>query len=113
MGGVVPYTTYFARSSYLSDHKNLITSFTKAIQKGLDFVHTSSDEEVAKAILPQFPDTSLTDLTEVVKRYRSADTWPTTTEYKKESFEHLQEIMQAAGELDKTVSYEKLKYNGK
>lgn len=110
MGGVVPYTTYFARTSYLEENKELIENFTKAIQQGLDFVHNSSDEEVAKAILPQFPDTSLEDLTTVIARYRSIDAWPETTEYKEESFNHLQEIMQAAGELDTLAPYEDLKF---
>lgn len=110
MGGVVPYTTYFARKSYLEENRELIQNFTKAIQQGLDFVHNSSDEEVAEAILPQFPDTSLENLTKVVARYRSIDAWPKTTEYKEESFNHLQEIMQAAGELEELAPYQDLKF---
>ena len=110
MGGVVPYTTYFARKSYLEENRELIQNFTKAIQQGLDFVHNSSDEEVAEAILPQFPDTSLEDLTKVVARYRSIDAWPKATEYKEESFNHLQEIMQAAGELEELAPYQDLKF---
>ena len=61
-------------------------------------------------ILNQFPDTSLNDLVGVVERYRSVDTWPTTTEFSSESFYHLQEIMQAANELEDTVKYEDLIY---
>ena len=111
LGGVVPYTTYFARNSYLTKNNNLIKGFRNAIQKGLDFVHNSNDEEVAKAIINQFPDTSLKDITDVVKRYRKIEAWPKTTEYKKESFDHLQEIMKNANELDKKVSYDKLKHD--
>lgn len=110
LGGVVPYTTYFARNSYLTKNNDLIKSFRDVIQKGLDFVHNSTDEEVAKAIINQFPDTSLKDITNVVKRYREIEAWPKITEYKKESFDHLQEIMENANELDKKVSYDKLKY---
>lgn len=110
LGRVVPYTAYFARDSYLKNHKDLIQQFTNAIQKGLDFVHQHSDEEVAKAILNQFPDTSLKDVTKVVSRYRQIEAWPTTTEFKEESFNHLQEIMQAAKELDTKVPYQELIY---
>ena len=39
LGGVVPYTSFFARDSYLNNNKELIDNFEKAIQKGLDFVH--------------------------------------------------------------------------
>lgn len=57
-----------------------------------------------------FPDTSLTDLTGVIERYRSIDAWPTTTTFNSESFYHLQDIMMAANELDNTVKYEDLIY---
>lgn len=110
LGGIVPYTSYSARNSYLEKNPEIIEKFTRAIQKGLDFVHNHSDEEVAKAILDFFPDTSLTDLTGVMERYRSIDAWPTTTTFSSESFYHLQDIMMAANELDSTVKYEDLIY---
>ena len=110
LGGVVPYTSYSARSSYLEKNPEIIEKFTRAIQKGLDYVHNSSDEEVANAILSFFPDTSLNDLAGVIERYRSIDAWPTTTKFSSESFYHLQEIMQAANELNSSVKYEDLIY---
>lgn len=110
LGGVVPYTSFFARDSYLKEHEELISNFTKAIQRGLDFVHEKSDEEVAKAILGQFPDTSLDDLTKVVARYREIEAWPTTTEFTEESFDHLQEIMINANELESKVPFSDLIY---
>lgn len=111
LGGVVPYTSYSARISYIKNHPEIITNFTKAIQKGLDFVKTHSDKEVAEVILDQFPDTSLNDLEKVVKRYRDADTWPTTTTFSEESFDHLQDIMIDNGVLTSKVPYSKLIYD--
>jgi len=113
LGGVVPYTSYSARKSYINDNKELINSFSKAIQKGLDYVHNHSDKEVAEVILNQFPDTSLNDLEKVVKRYRSIDAWPDTTKFSEKSFNHLQDIMVDNGELKNKVDYDKLIYNEK
>lgn len=110
LGGVVPYTAFFARDSYLNDNKELIENFDKAIQKGIDFVHNSSDKKVAEAIIDQFPDTSLDDLTKIVKRYRSIDAWPDNTEFTREEFDHLQDIMINAGELDSKVPFSDLMY---
>ena len=110
LGGVVPYTAFFARDSYLNDNKELIENFDKAIQKGIDFVHNSSDKKVAEAIIDQFPDTSLDDLTKIVKRYRSIDAWPDNTEFTEEEFDHLQDIMINAGELDSKVPFSDLMY---
>ena len=92
LGGIVPYTSYSAKNSYILNNKNTIESFTHAIQRGLDFVHSHSDLEVAKAIINQFPDTSLSDLEKV-------------------SFDHLQNIMLDYGAIDSKVSYGKLIYN--
>lgn len=110
LGGIVPYTSYSARKSFINENEKLITDFTKAIQKGLDFVHDNSSETIAKSILEFFPDTSLSDLTKVIERYKSQDTWPKTTDFTKESFEHLQKIMIASNELKQIVPYEELIY---
>lgn len=110
LGGVVPYTSYSARISFIEENPDLIAGFNRAVQKGLDYVHSHSDEEVAETILSFFPDTSLNDLTEVVGRYREIDAWPTTTSFTEESFNHLQDIMIDAGELEEKVSYSELSY---
>lgn len=110
LGGVVPYTSYSAKTSYINENPEIIESFTKALQKGLDFVHNSTDEEVAKSIIDFFPDTSLKDLESVIARYRGIDAWPTTTEFTEESFNHLQDIMIASKELEEKVPYKDLIY---
>lgn len=110
IGGNVPYTSFSARNSYIKNNKNTIKNFDKAIQKGLNYVHTHSDLEVAKTVLKQFPDTSLNDLESSIKRYRENDTWPKNTNFSKESFDHLQDIMIDYGSIDKKVSYDKLTY---
>ncbi len=110
LGGIVPYTSYSARKSFINENKELIKNFTKAIQRGLDFVYNHSDKEVAKAILKQFPDTSLNDLEKAIKRYRENDTWPKSTDFTQKSFDHLQDIMIDNGAIEKKVPYEKLMY---
>lgn len=113
LGGTVPYTSYSARSSFIENNKELISDFSKAIQMGLDYVHTHSDLEVAEVIINQFPDTSLDDLKEAIRRYRAIEAWPKTTDFSKDSFDHLQDIMIDYGALEKKVPYDKLIYNEK
>lgn len=108
LGGVVPYTAYNAKKSYIEKNPGVIQGFTNAIQKGLDYVHNHSNEEVAEKILPYFPDTSLNDLTKIVERYRKADSWYKTTYINEEDFNHIQTIVEKAGELTKRVSYNDL-----
>ena len=51
LGGVVPYTTYFARTSYLEENEDTIQDFTSAIQKGLERLEKMTKEEAAHEIL--------------------------------------------------------------
>ena len=110
LGGVVPYTSFSARKSFIENNSDLIKRFNNAIQKGLDYVHSNSDMNVAKAVLKQFPDTSLNDLESAIKRYREIDAWPKTTEFSEESFNHLQDIMIDYGEITEKVPYSELFY---
>jgi len=110
IGGVVPYTAFNTKISFIEENENVIDGFTKAIQKGLDYVNETESSIVAEKILSFFPDTSLNDLTTAIERYKENDTWPTTTTFTKESFDHLQNIVIEAGFLEEKVPYEKLIY---
>ena len=110
LGGVVPYTAYNTRISYLEENPDIIEKFTRAIQKGLDFVHENDSKTIAISIIEDFPDTKLEDLITVIDRYKEADTWPKTTNFTEESFNLLQDIMINANQLGKRVSYSDLIY---
>ena len=113
LGGEVPYTVYNARKSYIENNMDVITSFSNAIQKSLDFTHSHSAEEIAKIILDYFPDTSLDDLTKLVDRYKKFDSWYKTTHIDENSYNHVLEIIDAAGELKGIAPYDKLIKNVK
>ncbi len=111
LGGEVPYTAYNAKKSYIENNPEVIEGFVKAIQKGLDYVYSHTDEELANLITSYFPDTSLNDLTNIIKRYRESDSWYKTTYITEEDFNHIQEIMKSAGELDTFAPYSELVTN--
>ena len=107
LGGIIPYTSYSARKSFIKDNPELIKSFEKAIQRGLDFVHKNDDTTIAKTIIGQFPDTPLDTIKSAVKSYKKIDAWPETTNFTEASFNHLQDIMIDYGIISK---YNKLIY---
>ncbi|MFA5408160.1 MAG: ABC transporter substrate-binding protein, partial [Bacilli bacterium] len=111
LGGEVPYTAYNARKSYIEENPKVIEGFTKAINKALTFVKEKSNEEIANSIYKFFPDLTLNELISVVKRYKEQDTWLKTTTLTEESFNHLQEIMISAGELNKEAPFKDLVNN--
>ena len=112
-GGEVPYTSYNAKKSFIDKNPKVIEGFTKAIDKGLKYVKETDSSIVAKDIYEFFPELSLNDLTAIIERYKTSDAWADSTNINKEDFNHLQEIMISAGELDKKAPYDKLIYQGK
>lgn len=106
----IPYTAYNAKTSYLEKNKDTIKAFERAIQKGLDFVHEKTSDEITTAIMNQFPDTSYNDIKSAVESYKKNDTWSKNTTFTKESFDHMQNIVIEAGFLNKKVSYNDLIY---
>lgn len=114
LGGEVPYTTFNALKSYVDKNPDIIEKFTKAIQKGLDYTHNHTDDELAKLLVDYFPDASLNDIEAVIKRYRDIDSWYKTTYITKEGYEHMQDIVEFNGFLEERVDYDKVvdnKYN--
>ena len=106
--GYVPYTSYSVKQSYLKMHGATVEKFTKALQKGMDFVQTHTPEEIAEVIAPQFAETELETITAIVRRYYEQDTWKENLIFEEESFDLLQEILEQAGELEKKAPYKTL-----
>ena len=104
----MPYTAFYARKSYIEHNKDVIRRFNNAINKGLEYVRTHNDNEVALAIIDQFPDTSFYDVEKIVKRYRDADSWLTTTSITEDSYKNLENIMIDNNLLDDYVPFDKL-----
>jgi NitT/TauT family transport system substrate-binding protein len=103
--GMVPYTAYSAKKSYIEKHPEIIQKFTNAIQKGLIYVNSHTPEQIAKVIKPQFPETKMDLLITIVKRYYDQQTWKDNAIFKEDSFKLLQNILEEAGELSKRASY--------
>jgi len=109
--GEIPYTAYFAKQSYLEKEADTVQRFTNAVAKGQRWVYEHTDAEVAAALLPFFPDTSLEVLTQVMARYRAIEAWNRTPVMKQEALEMLETVMESAGELSARVEFDKLVEN--
>lgn len=104
--GDLPYTAYFAKSSYMEENAELIQGFTNAVAKGEAWVKTHSAEEVAKLVAPHFADTDLELLTSAVENYQKVGAYCETPVMSKESFDRLQTVMESAGELSQRAAFD-------
>ncbi|MGI6549051.1 MAG: ABC transporter substrate-binding protein [Syntrophomonadales bacterium] len=106
--GEVPYTAYFTKKSTIENNPELIAKFTRAIYKAQQWVDTHSPEEIAQAIKPHFPDEPEDILISAVQRYKEQNSWKKDPLMLESDFYLLQDIIKAAGELDKIAPYDKV-----
>lgn len=111
LSGEMPYTAFYTKKSYLEENKDLLERFSKAINKGLEYVQTHTARETAEVILPQFTDSSLDELEMFVSRYKESDSWLSSTYIPEEYFKNLEDLMIGNDLLDNYVPYDELIYN--
>ena len=107
-GGNTPYTSYNALKSYIKNNKDTIKKFTKAINKGLKYVDKTDNKTLAKELVDYFPDMKEDELEKMVERYKSINAWKKTTYFSEEEFDHMEDILIEAKELDKKVPFKDL-----
>lgn len=108
LAGYIPYTCYSTTLNNLTDKKDLIQNFTNAIYEGMIWVQNHTSEEIAEALLPQFPDSNIELLTQVVQRYKDQDTWKPDLIMGEDGYNKLIEIIITAGELEEGAPYDKI-----
>lgn len=111
LSGEVPYTTFYARKSFIKNNEDVILSFTKALNEGIKYTEEHDAKEIAKVILPQFSSISLNDLTEIVNNYKKADSWFNDTTIPEKAFTNLLDMLKDNNLLKENVPYKDLVKN--
>ncbi len=112
-GGIVPYTAFNAKKSFINNNEDTINSFIKAINKGLEYIYKTDSSKVAEDVSGFFLDSKKEDLSIMIERYKQNEAWPKNSLIEEKEFNHIQDIIINANELDKKVSYNKLVFKGK
>jgi NitT/TauT family transport system substrate-binding protein len=107
-GGNTPYTSYNALKSYIKNNNDTIKKFTNAINKGLKYTEKTDNKTLAKDLIDYFPDMKVSELEKMIKRYKDINAWKKTTYFSKKEFEHMEDILIEANELDKKVHFKDL-----
>lgn len=110
LSGEMPYTTFYAKKSYIEKNEDIINGFIRAIDKGLKFTKENNEMTIAKVILPQFPDTSLNDVAKIVKRYKDADSFLDDHIVSEKLLSNLEDLLIDNKLLKNYVDYNKLIY---
>ena len=108
--GIVPYTTFNAKESYIKNHTNELKIFFDGINKGLNYVHNHSAKEIANIIRKEFPDTKIEDLEIMIQNYKENDSLFTTSDLSKESFNNLENMLIDNNEIKNKYKFNDLVY---
>lgn len=106
--GLLPYTVFMTKESFINENEEIVKSFTKAIYKAQQWVEEATPEEIAKVVQPYFDDTELDMLAASIERYKEQDSFATTPLLTEEAWDNLHDIMEEAGELPKRAPYDVL-----
>ncbi|WP_438350982.1 ABC transporter substrate-binding protein [Paenibacillus sp. FA6] len=104
--GLLPYTVFMSKQSYIKDNANTVQKFTNAVQKAQTWVAEHSPEEIADAIIPYFKDTDREIIISAVKRYQEQGTYATDPQLDDAEWNNLLDVMENAGELKERVARE-------
>lgn len=99
--GIVPYTCFSSLKSYFNKNEEKLAKFTRAIKKGLDYIHGNEIKDIIPHLTSFFTSSDNEELTSVVKNYLDIEAWPKTMQFTESNFNKLLEIVKEAGELEK------------
>ncbi len=101
--GEVPYTVIMVRQKMIDEDPVFCAAFVRALYRAQKWVWSATDEEVAAAMQPYFPDSSIETLALVAKSYRATDSWMKDPVMTEDAFTRLQDIIDGSGELSARV----------
>lgn len=106
--GLLPYTVFMTKESFINDNEDIVLNFTKAIYKAQQWVQETDSEEIAKVVHPYFEDSEIDMLASSIERYKQQDSFATSPLLSEDAWNNLQAIMEEAGELPQEAPYEEL-----
>lgn len=111
ISGEFPYTAFYARKSYIKNNKDLLTKFSKALKKGMDYTLNNDSDKVATAIKKQFSDTNIETLSEMINRYKEADAWLSNPFIEEKFYNTIVELLENNNLINKPIYYKDMVNN--
>ena len=108
MAGEVPFTAFTANESYISENKEKLKKFLKAIMRGYNYLITASLDDIAISLQPHFTGSDIDIIKAAIQSYKDIDAWAESPIMKESAYNRLITIMTEAGELSGNIEFEKI-----
>ena len=106
--GHIAYSSFAATNNFLDRNPDLVDRFIKGYARALTWLRDSEPATVGEIVAPFFPGVTNELIVRSVVRYKDQDTWPADPHLKEPEFEGLQDILVAAGMVQKRQDYAKV-----
>jgi NitT/TauT family transport system substrate-binding protein len=106
--GPCAYTSYYTKRQLLDDRADELQAMTTAMAKTLDWTHSHSAEDLAKAIGGYFPDFSQDLMARSLARYKKGNIWNETPTLNVQGFERLRAGLLSGGLISREIPYDEI-----
>lgn len=103
--GEIPYTCFIAKKGFLQKNSNIAQGFLRAVKKAYNFIMTSSVHDVAVALQPSFPSTSIESIEFAISSYKQIDAWMSSPAMTQSSYNRLIEVLKNSSDFDADVDF--------
>ena len=103
--GEIPYTCFMATKSYISNNKEKVTKFMRAIMRGIEFVKDNNSQTIATSLSPSFPTTETNMLASAITSYKEIDAFMSDPILSEESFDHMLDILISCEIITERVAF--------
>lgn len=108
MGGYVPYTAFIATEEYLDENSLIAERFLRAVYRGYLYLMNAPIDDVVKALVPQFADSSETGIKSAIENYKELDAFAESPVMTEDGYNLLCNIIRSAGQLEGSVDFNKV-----
>ena len=106
--GVIPYTGFMAKRSWLNKNDKTARSFLRAMLKAVKYAQEQPADDIAAKLFKKFPSTSYASISTSIANYQKIDSWFTDMVMPEEGYNRLLSVIESAGELEGRVEFSKV-----
>lgn len=106
--GEIPYTCFMAYPKYITNNKDKIEGFLRAIKKAYLYITQNTSEKVAEGLLASFDGSTKQELALAVEKYLEIDAWSNSPAMSKDSYTRLLSVLKNAGTISNDVDFSKV-----
>jgi NitT/TauT family transport system substrate-binding protein len=105
IGGLVPWSIYYARPDWLAANQEIAGRFARAIQRGREWAEQSEAAEAIRMTQSYFPNVASDVLVDAFKAVRSRDIWSGTVVIEDKPQARWQEMLTESSIIEAPVPY--------